>query len=242
MVTSRLLLIACCLMTAPSANALPQPTALAPKSKVFVDSMAGFGTDLTAALIGANVPLAIVTDRKDAELLIAGRKQVVSSGSSSSNRVEEATLTITDVQSGTVIDAITVRADSTEKLARACAARLNDHIARPPTPPAPAVVEPASAGTIRLFVQGDLNRLADFTEALRSELHAVGIAVRVVQRGDEYDYNVVFVQTEAHAGAVILDRQGLLVASALDNAFRAKGAIDGAARRLAKQLASSKRD
>jgi hypothetical protein len=95
---------------------------------------------------------------------------------------------------------------------------------------------------IRLFIQGDFNRLADFTETLRGELRALGMPIRVVQRGDEYDYNVVFVLDDTNASAAAFDRQGLLVASVIDIGFRAKGVSEGAARKLAKRMAWFKRE
>jgi hypothetical protein len=64
--------------------------------------------------------------------------------------------------------------------------------------------------------------------------------IRVVQRGEEYDYNIVFILDDSNATAAALDRQGLLVASVIDVGFRAKGVSEGAARKLAKRMASFK--
>ena len=67
------------------------------------------------------------------------------------------------------------------------------------------------------------------------------MSATVVQRGDEYDYNIVFVQNDTNAAAVALDRGGLLVASSVDTAFRIKGATDGAAKKLARQMVPAPR-
>ncbi|PYR93584.1 MAG: hypothetical protein DMF84_09285 [Acidobacteria bacterium] len=255
-----------CLAVVLPSNAMAQGTLIPPNSKVFLQHIDGFGTDLLAALIGANVPVVIVTDRMDADLEIGGRKQQRNrSASYASDLIDEATITITDIHTATVIDAFTLTAATRDKLARACANRLNDRIAIPkpteaprvstPAPseaepvqssPSPATIQPSSppaaANSIRLFVQGDFNRLADFTETLRANLHALGMPIRVVQRGEEYDYNIIFALDDTNASAAALDRQGVLVASVIDSGFRAKGVSEGAARKLAKRMASFKRD
>jgi len=52
----------------------------------------------------------------------------------------------------------------------------------------------------------------------------------------------VFVQDGITAAAIALDRQGVLIASAVDAAFRLRGATDGAARKLARQMVPVPRD
>jgi hypothetical protein len=69
---------------------------------------------------------------------------------------------------------------------------------------------------------------------LRAELRALGVNAEIVQRGEDYDYTIVFVQDDAKAAAVALDRQGLLATSAVDAAYRVRGATRGAARKLAR--------
>jgi hypothetical protein len=87
----------------------------------------------------------------------------------------------------------------------------------------------------RLYIQGGIDRLLDFIQTLRAELQALGVTAEIAQRGEKYDYTIVFVQDDTVAAAVALDRQVVLSASAVDAAFRVRGAIHGAAR-LARQL------
>ena len=90
--------------------------------------------------------------------------------------------------------------------------------------------------TPRIYVQGGFDRLADFIQTLRAELRALGVTVEIVQRGEDYDYTIVFVQDDGKAAAVALDRQAVLIASAVNAAFRVRGATDGVARKLARQM------
>jgi hypothetical protein len=235
-----------------------QAALIAPDSKVFLQEIGGFETDLLPALIGAHVPVVIVAERKDADFLIAGRVQSQERGHSySPERSYEATLTVTKVRTGTVIDAFTVTADTRGKLARACAQRLNDRIMASESPqaiqsalpqalakpePVGVPIAPLTGNTVPLFVQGDFNRLADFTETLRSELRVLGMQIRLVQRGEDYEYNIVFVQSDTNASAVVLDRRGLLVTSVIDTGFRAKGVSAGVAKKLARRMALLKRE
>ena len=99
---------------------------------------------------------------------------------------------------------------------------------------------PISA-TPRLYVQGGFDRLTDFIETLRAALRAVGVTAEIVQRGEDSDYTILFVQEESTAAAVVLDRQGVLIASAVDAAFRVKGATAGVARKLARQMVPAPR-
>jgi len=254
--TIRLVVLGLCasLLAVPVVAA--RPPQIAADSRVFVQAVDGFGTDLVAALIGANVPLRIVTDRTQADLEIAGRRQRRETQNSfrSGEWTEEVTLTVTDIRAALVIDAFTVSADTSEKVARLCAKRLSDRITSVTAAPAASSVKPAAsleataapstlsdANSMRLFVQGDFNRLADFTEVLRMELRSLGVGVHVVERGEDYDYSVIFVQADTDASAVALDRQGILVASVIDSGFRAKGVSEGAARKLAKRLLSVKK-
>ena len=99
---------------------------------------------------------------------------------------------------------------------------------------------PVSA-TPRIYVQGGFDRLADFIPTLRAELLALGVTAEIVQRGEDYDYTIVFVQDGTAAAAVALDRQGVPIASAVDAAFRVRGATEGAARKLARQMVPAPR-
>ena len=100
---------------------------------------------------------------------------------------------------------------------------------------------PISA-TPRIYVQGGIDRRADFIQTLRAELQTLGVTAEIVQRGENYDYTIVFVQDDTTAAGVTPDRQGVLIASAVDVAFRARGAVDGAARKLARQKVPVTRD
>jgi len=217
-----------------------QASRIPPGSKIFIQRMDGFGADLAVALIGVNAPLVIVNDRNAAEFEIAGRLERHGT-TFSSEIVHEATITITNIKSTVLVDAYTVTGSAIERVARGAAARMIEGSIAPniearaveSTKP---VSSRASSTPMRLYVQGDPNRLADFIRVLRGELRVAGIDVEVVQRGEPYDYNVVFVQTEAEAAAIALDREGVLVASAVDSAIRAKGATEGSARALAKRI------
>ena len=106
--------------------------------------------------------------------------------------------------------------------------------------PAALPLLPISA-TPRLYVQGGFDRRTEFIEALRAELRAVGVTAEIVQRSEDYDYTILFVQEESAAAAVVLDRQGVLIASAVTAAFRVKGATAGVARKLARQMVPAPR-
>jgi hypothetical protein len=93
--------------------------------------------------------------------------------------------------------------------------------------------------TPRIYVQGGFDRLADFIQALCAELQALGVTAEIVQRGEDYDYTIVFVQDDTKAAAVALDRQGVLIASAVEAAFRVRGATHGAARTLAREIVTA---
>jgi hypothetical protein len=94
----------------------------------------------------------------------------------------------------------------------------------------------STPGPIRLLLQGDYERLSDFTQRLRSDLRSAGISVTVVRRGEDFDFNVVFALADTSASAIALDREGILVASVVDSGFRVRGVTEGAAQKLAKRL------
>ena len=94
---------------------------------------------------------------------------------------------------------------------------------------------PVSA-TPRIYVQGSVDQRAEFLQTLRAELRTLGVIAEIVQRGEDYDYTIIFVQDDTTAAVVALDRHGVLIASAVDAAFRVKGATDGAAKKLARQM------
>ena len=101
----------------------------------------------------------------------------------------------------------------------------------------PAAVPPLPiSATPRIYVQGGFDRLADFIQTLRAELQALRVTAVIVQRGEDYDYTIVFVQDYTTAAAIALDRQGVLIAYAVDAAFRVRGATDGTAKKLARRM------
>jgi hypothetical protein len=96
--------------------------------------------------------------------------------------------------------------------------------------------------TPRIYVQGGFDHLAAFIQELRAELRALGVTAEIVQRGEDYDYTIVFVQDDSTAAAIALDRQGVLIASAVDAAFRVRSATEGVARRLVRQMVPAPRN
>jgi riboflavin biosynthesis pyrimidine reductase len=110
---------------------------------------------------------------------------------------------------------------------------IQEPIAVPPLP---------ISATPRIYVQGGVDHLVDFLHTLRAELQALGVTAEIVQREENYDYTVVLVQDKATAAAVALDRQGVLIASAVAATFRVRTAIDGAARKLARRMVPVSRD
>src|SRR5262245_1183162 len=98
--------------------------------------------------------------------------------------------------------------------------------------PAAVPLLPVST-TPRIYVQGAFARLANFIQVLRTELRARGVTAEIVQRDEDYDYTIVFVQDDIIAAAVALDRQGVLIAAAVHATFRSSGAAAGVARKLA---------
>lgn len=108
-----------------------------------------------------------------------------------------------------------------------------------PPPPPPTIPKPASK-LVRLFVQGDGKDLTDALGSLQAELATAGITATVGQRGEPYDYVIIFGQGDRHAAAAIaLDTRGDVVALAVRGAsFTDKGAADDVGRDLGKKLAA----
>jgi hypothetical protein len=95
---------------------------------------------------------------------------------------------------------------------------------------------------LRIFVQGDSAGLPDFVESLRREFGARGITARLIERGGDYEYNIVLAQESALGGAaaavVVLDRAGGFVTSVVRSGrFSGKGAFNASAKELAKKIA-----
>jgi hypothetical protein len=106
---------------------------------------------------------------------------------------------------------------------------------------APMMVAQTSTAPLKLLVQGDTSRLPDFVESFRRELAERGISMKVVDRGADYDYNVVLAQEStlgsAAAAVIVLDRGGGFVASVVRSGrFSGKGAFNASAKELAKKI------
>jgi ABC-type glycerol-3-phosphate transport system substrate-binding protein len=96
--------------------------------------------------------------------------------------------------------------------------------------------------TVKVYVQGDTSRLADFVETCKREFANRGLKFELVSFEGDFEYNIVIAQESAAGGAaasvVVLDRKGLLVASVVRSGrVSGKGALDATAKELAKKLA-----
>jgi len=108
--------------------------------------------------------------------------------------------------------------------------------------PAPAAIPKPAATSVRLFVQGDGKHITDALGSLQSELAAAGITGTVAQRGEPYDYLIIFGEGQRNAASMTaLDTRGNVVAVAVRGAFTEKGAADGAGQELGKKLAALSR-
>jgi hypothetical protein len=54
---------------------------------------------------------------------------------------------------------------------------------------------------LRVFVQGDTSRLPDFVESMRREFGEQRMNLELVQRGIEYDYDILLAQESSLGGA-----------------------------------------
>jgi len=89
---------------------------------------------------------------------------------------------------------------------------------------------------VRVFVQGDSSRLADFVEGCEHGLEFV-----LVKSDSDFDYNIVITQESSVSGAagaaVALDHRGMFVASVVRSGrWSGKGALNASAKELAKKL------
>jgi hypothetical protein len=95
---------------------------------------------------------------------------------------------------------------------------------------------------LRVFVQGDTSRLPNYIESMRREFAEWGMKVELVERGAEYDYNIIIAQESSVSGAaaavIVLDRTASLVASVVRSGrWSGKGAFNATAKELAKKIA-----
>ena len=96
--------------------------------------------------------------------------------------------------------------------------------------------------TVRVFAQGDSSRLPDFIESCKREFKDRGMTLRLVESGDERDYNIIVAQESSVSGAaaavIALDGKGIFVASVLRSGrWSGKGAFNASAKELAKKIA-----
>jgi hypothetical protein len=121
----------------------------------------------------------------------------------------------------------------------------------PPNAPPPSAAPISSAQPApmpteqrgwRLLVQGDGKHIADAIQTLQAELTNAKVNALIVQRGQPYDYRIVFGQGDRDAAAAMMfDPAGEIVAVAVKGAFTEKGAAEGVARDLAKKLSALSR-
>ncbi len=100
----------------------------------------------------------------------------------------------------------------------------------------------ATSIELRVFVQGDTSRLPNFVESMRREFGEQGMRVELVERGIEFDYNIVLAQESSMGGAaaavVVLDKGCNFVASVVRSGrLSGKGALNASAKELAKKIA-----
>lgn len=95
---------------------------------------------------------------------------------------------------------------------------------------------------LRVFVQGDTSRLPDFVKSLRTEFSKQGMALELVERDDDYNYNMVIAQESSMGGAaavvIALDKNCNFVASVVRSGrWSGKGALNASAKEMAKKIA-----
>jgi hypothetical protein len=98
------------------------------------------------------------------------------------------------------------------------------------------------ASVLRVWVQGDTSRLADFVISCKEAFREKGIDFQVGDAGSSFDFNIVVVQESSVSGAsgavIALDRRGQFVASVVRSGrWSGRGALNASAKELAKKLA-----
>jgi hypothetical protein len=91
------------------------------------------------------------------------------------------------------------------------------------------------SSALRVWLQGDTSRLADFVESCRQAFSEKGIDFQVADSSGTFDYNIVVVQESSISGAsgavVALDRNGRFVASVVRaGRWTGKGALNASAK------------
>jgi hypothetical protein len=118
--------------------AVAQNKTIPPGSKVFIAPMGGFEADLKAALESKKVPLTVVDQRDQADYELTGTSD--SQKASAAKKIllgswhsrEEASISIADVKSGTVVYAYSYHNDNSahgkKSSAESCAKHLKENI------------------------------------------------------------------------------------------------------------------
>ncbi len=231
-------------------------------AKVFIAPMEGFENYLTAAIVQKAVPVLVVRDRRQADFEITGASDT---RRGATGTTAEATITVTKISTGVVAFAYAVQSNASgegrQPAAESCAeklkakieddARLVRRASASPLPPSASgstAAAPRSASPpmlpdtrrIRVRVQGETGH--DFIGELRAALAAHRIDLEIAQPSTPVDYNVILALratgSSPSAAVIALDRDGNLVAAAVDSGFRVKGAVTGAAKEMAKRIAS----
>lgn len=99
-----------------------------------------------------------------------------------------------------------------------------------------------SRSVLRVWVQGDTSRLADFVASCKREFSERNIDIQIAKSDEAFEYNIVVVQESSIGGAagavVVLDGKGRFVASVVRSGrWSGKGALNASAKELAKKIA-----
>ena len=229
-------------------------------AKVFIAPMEAFENFPTAAIVQKAVPVLVVRERRQADFEVTGSADTRRGATAT---IAEATFTVTRISTGVVAFAYAVQSDASgegrKSAAESCAdklkAKIEDDVrlirpasaspsapsisaapAQPSAPPAPA----PDTRRIRVRLQGDTGH--DFIGELRSAFAAHGIELEIAQPSAPIDYSVILALqasgSSPSAAVIALDRDGNLVAAAVDSGFRARSAVSGAAKEIAKRITS----
>jgi hypothetical protein len=230
-------------------------------AKVFVAPMDGFENFLTAAIVQRSVPVLVVRERRQADFEITGSADTRRGAAATTT---EATITVTKISTGVVAFAYAVQSNTSgegrKSAAESCADKLKAKIeddarlVRPAsasplsasasgsTAPAPRSAPARSGDTrrIRVRLQGDTGH--DFVGELRAALAVHRIELEIAQPSTPIDYSFILALqasgSSPSAAVIALDRDGNLVAAAVDSGFRLKGAVTGCAKELAKRMSA----
>ena len=107
-------------------------------SKIYVETMDGFGIYIIAAIQKKHVPVVVVSDKEQAEFVIGGTAESQKAGwakmllAGSAETTEDASILVTNVKTGVIVFAYSVNKRNASRgkqsAAEACAKHLNDAI------------------------------------------------------------------------------------------------------------------